>query len=908
MQRERTAQARRLFMQYGFVPSYTFKLRSPYQSYRVFDEVNNKFLHYQYNTFLRDIKSGKVKPVDPFLHTLRVAAGPASGAGHTSVDKLQRYRDYFPIEVFKQEKEAVQSATMAAAKDMKAKANPKRPQPIRIDRTNDDDKDKANIYALIDTLYIISNFNWGKVKICLDVYFHVNNPVHDFHFPERFYINKETVAMLENLIKNLFYGEEVILLDDSDKYILKSLNEWEYMILSFEEDTQQTVVNRLENPNMQRAQNIRDNAGGRRGGAKWAWLNTTPIDLSRYGIFQKYDGKNYRYPCFVWSLEQSGILNVGELEYVKSIINTRTFPIDNVQKICKQLDISISIYYYSKKHKNVYLANECGTNTTRSIKLLLREKHYMLYEDVNICAGYIKQYKYIDEHIRKQDYDRRHMVRKVNNTGIPTYAAKPININQVIDLFFECKYFKPLTPFQLSQALFQKRDINFDELSYPACCAKEVGYAPPERNAKKVVFTSDIDTVVAENPGIRINKYKGTIRTAHTDDIIYKNSKIWFTFDNPTNDELARFKQIMESRFCVNIDDFDSTAAIGQELMHKYGCFKSVYALSGKPAIFITNCAPKITVAPAFGQKQDVSGELCSIDKNGSYTSIYRDFNGIPCGKPKVITEFTPDKYDDYYIYVNIESMTCKHKEERFPTILTFGYHFLSKTVLENLLKHYDMEYTFISGYYFDEGFNCNIRNLANDLYGIREELKVKNDRINDVFKSILNTLWGKCTYKPKNMKNVTRTIGEDSDKFLNVNYDYIYKSKPINETSVTYAITKPLSLEYGIPQFSTSILSYSRSFMNDVYFKAADMDIPIYYSNTDCCLMDKANIYKLGIVGDKLGEFKIEHDNISRAIIISPKKFIHIYSDGRPARCVWRYKTDDDEYNLRRFVQMYNK
>jgi hypothetical protein len=93
---------------------------------------------------------------------------------------------------------------------------------------------------------------------------------------------------------------------------------------------------------------------------------------------------------------------------------------------------------------------------------------------------------------------------------------------------------------------------------------------------------------------------------------------------------------------------------------------------------------------------------------------------------------------------------------------------------------------------------------------------------------------------------------------------------------------------------------------MNDIYFKASDMNIPIYYSNTDCCLMDRENIYKLGIVGEKLGEFKIEHENICRAIIISPKKFMHIYSDNTSPRVVWRHKNkEDNDYNLKMFEQM---
>ena len=897
MRAAQTNNAKNLFIKYGFMPSNNFTFQGIHKGYRVFDEVNNKFVNYKYRNFLNDIKTGKVVEVDPFLHTLTVANRQRTQPRQVHTDRLTRYTEYFPIEQFKQEPRAIRAETMRKATELKKQASVRNhPDHIHIRRRNDEFEDKSSLYAIIDALYVISSYDWGNTKITLNVNFRMDNPIHDYHFPDIYYINKETVEMLENLIKNLYYGEEIIIQDKSDSYKFQSMREWESIDIVFDEDAKESMVNRLTNPNVERR---------RRAGAKWAWINTTPIDLSRYGIFNTYDKNNYRFPCFVYALEQSGVLTLSEIEFVKSVINTRSFPIDNIKLICEKLNISIQIYYYSSKQSRVYNSNLFGTNPDRMIKLLLRQKHYMLYEDVNICAYYIKNYQTIDKNIQEKYFDKRYMTRKLNNYGIPTYASKPLNINQIIDLFFECKYFKPLSPFQLSQTLFQKRDVDFVDLSYPDCCARIKEYIQPENTNKKTIFTSDIEDIVNSNRNIKINKYKGTIRSAETNDTIYKNTNIWFSFEEPTDEEIDRFKQVMQDKFDVNIDNFDSAASVGQELMHKYHCFDNVFELSGKPAIFLTNCAPKIALQPAFHEKQDISGDLVSIDKNGSYTSIYTQFSGIPCGKPKILTSFNPNnEFDDYYIYIDIKSIKCKHNEERFPTIQSLGANFLHKTIFENLLKHYDIEYEFISGYYFDEGFNDNIKRLALDLYRIRDEYKAKNDRINEVFKGILNTLWGKCTYKQKKLRNITKSIDEVHN-FVNMNFDFIFQARQLNENSVSFSITKPLSLEYGIPQFSTNILSFSRSYMNDIYFKASDMNIPIYYSNTDCCLLDRENIDKLEIVGNKLGEFKIEYENIARAIIISAKKFLWLYKNGEQ-RCIWRCKRKDDpEYNFRVFEKM---
>ena len=94
---------------------------------------------------------------------------------------------------------------------------------------------------------------------------------------------------------------------------------------------------------------------------------------------------------------------------------------------------------------------------------------------------------------------------------------------------------------------------------------------------------------------------------------------------------------------------------------------------------------------------------------------------------------------------------------------------------------------------------------------------------------------------------------------------------------------------------------------MNDLYYRAADLDVPIYYSNTDCLLMNRADIDKLDIVGDKLGEFKIEYSDISRAIIISAKKFLWKYKNGS-IRCVYRKQKQTAEENIAFFENLSRK
>ena len=912
-----TANAREMFKKYGFIPSNSFKYRGHYYSYRVFDEVHNKFVRYSLKDFQDDIKSGRVQEIDPFLHVLQSPG--SSGHSLRSSDKLERFTRNFPMDKFRHESEQVRRATMEKVQEFRADIAPKRinnlgdVEAVKIKSSGSDDQDKVSLYAMISIIYSVSEQYYPNHKVGLVVEYKPNK-YRDYLFPSYHHLDDETIALMQNLINSLWYGAELTISDDSDKYMLNTWNAWESMSIYFEED-RQNVKNKLDKPVLAKGQ--------RRAGAKWGWINTTSIDLSKYGIFNTFDPQNYRYPCLVHAFQHSNILSNSELEYIKSVMNTRNFPIDNIKFICEKLGISVAIYYYDSNENKVHSPTIYGNTESRKIDLLLRDGHYMLWDrEIPISPVYIEKYKYFDENINPKSFEKRFQARKLNNMGFPTLDKKTMSINEIINLFFKYGYFRPLTPREKYQTLMQQRDISFIDLEYPPCCTRAIVHQPPVDTQKIVKYTSDINSIVAKNPGIQLTKYKGTTRIAESDDVIYKNNVIFFSFDNPTNDEISLFRDVMLEKFGLNIDSFNSAAAIGQELMHRYGCYNNVYQLSGKPAIFISNCSPKITVSPAFGEVQDISGDLCSIDKNGSYTSVYRDFEGIPCGKPKILQTFTDvNAYDMYYVYVDITSMKCRHKEERFgpglrpgPQGTEFpfgpgtksGPTFLSKTMLLNLLVHYDLQYEFISGYYFDEGFNDNIKKLSRDLYELREYYKSIGSRIEAAFKGILCTLWGKCTYKPKKFVQKTKDVTE-FDKVKNKHGVFLYSSQQVNDKTISYSLVKPLSLEYGLPQFSTNILSFSRAFMNDLYFKAADLDIPIYYSNTDCLLMNRADIDKLGVVGDKLGEFKIEYADISRAIIISAKKFLWIYKDGT-IRCVYRKQKPTVEENIAFFENLSRK
>jgi hypothetical protein len=538
------------------MPSNDFEYAGYNKRYRVLNEVRNRFETFSYRTLLNRIKSGKVKEVDPFLHSLFNANAPAASFAENDIaatlqDKVKRFTERFPVPRFKTESARVRVMTYRKATEFKRKALPVNHQNIEVVRKDNEDEDKSTIYAIIDTLYAISANVYKDYKITLVV--HYQDPDLPFLYPHYYHINEETVQRLKELINTLFYGAPAIQIDDSDKYTLYAMSEWAQMNIEFVKFTKPGTDiayknNRLEEPVLERNR--------RRTGARWSWLNTTPIDLSKFGIFNTFNPNNYKYSCFVYALEKSGMLTKAEIEYVKTVINTKHFPMDNITKLCKKLDISIKISIYNPQDKTKH-SDIFGSNETRQIKLLLRDNHYMLDENVNIAEKYIRNYKYIDSHINPEYFEKRYLVSDLNDKNNPKhYAKKPININRIIDLFFECKYFKPLSNKQLQEVFFAKRDVDFSDLTYPDCCARPVEYKTPVKANKNVIYTSDIDKIAYENPESEIIRFKGHIQTVQTRDAIYKNSSIWFPFSNPTDEEINRFKTIMQSKFRVTLEIF----------------------------------------------------------------------------------------------------------------------------------------------------------------------------------------------------------------------------------------------------------------------------------------------------------------------------------------------------------------
>ena len=218
----------------------------------------------------------------------------------------------------------------------------------------------------------------------------------------------------------------------------------------------------------------------------------------------------------------------------------------------------------------------------------------------------------------------------------------------------------------------------------------------------------------------------------------------------------------------------------------------------------------------------------------------------------KVIRKLKGDKFDGY-------SMFGEHLEQKR---LEQYYDKLQK-VIDSL----DVRYIDINGAYLScvnsipagkcgEDLKFNERNtkigeLIEKLYTIRTGLKQSDPILANTLKLMMNSSWGLSIRRSNNFE---KTSPKDKDTFLKENVGYIVE---YSNDFIKYI--KSISVNYTYPQFAREVLTNFAAKINEV----VKLCKHVFYYNIDALLIDEEDFHKLeqlGYIGNKLGQFKIEH------------------------------------------------
>jgi hypothetical protein len=342
---------------------------------------------------------------------------------------------------------------------------------------------------------------------------------------------------------------------------------------------------------------------------------------------------------------------------------------------------------------------------------------------------------------------------------------------------------------------------------------------------------------------------------------------------------------------------------------------KNIYSFSHNVQKYLSNFVVGGRVMMKDNKKQYIkqNKQISSLDANSLYPAAFiriKEIGGFLMGKPKILENKTIqflNSVDGYFVRIKITKI---NKTKPFPILSikdkTGIRDFTNKIVgeiisvdkftLEDAIIHHDIEFEIIDGYYFNEGRNDSMCVLVEELYSTRLRLKAEKNPLENIYKLLLNSLYGKFIESDKNKLVQLDIIKEDKyEKFIDNNYNRIKEFSSIgkdynNKDVFLFKSKKIINNHFNCQQIGIEILSMSKRIMNEVFELANENNIEIFYQDTDSLKMltddvDKLNNcfkskYNKELLGNSLGQFKDEYEKMHCDVFIAVGKKFYYSND----------------------------
>jgi len=390
------------------------------------------------------------------------------------------------------------------------------------------------------------------------------------------------------------------------------------------------------------------------------------------------------------------------------------------------------------------------------------------------------------------------------------------------------------------------------------------------------------------------------------------------------------FHRWMKDAVNMDVHHHMTLSHLGKNYMISQRCFEDVFALKRHVMEYIRKCVVGGRVMCAYNQPQVIHTPVLDEDVNSLYPYAMQWMPGFLRGKPKVIpNEWKQDfrnrmgELDGIFCRIRI---TFVGKQRAFPLL----YHrengtlewtdecvgrilYVCKTSLEDMIEFHEIEFECLDGYYFNEGFNTNIKQVMLHLFQKRKEKKEEGNPIQKVYKLVMNSCYGSTLTKP-----ITEACSfirkKDFGEFYRRNHLYITQtyelgvSLPANDLTLeqiqyleerkTIAVEMVRSLNdcASLPHVGAEILAWSKRHMNQIMYLAEDLNIDIYYTDTDSIHIDAEGKERLGeayeqmyhkpLYGKELGQMSTDWG--SEAVVgehcyfLAKKIYCDVLNDGK--------------------------
>jgi len=404
----------------------------------------------------------------------------------------------------------------------------------------------------------------------------------------------------------------------------------------------------------------------------------------------------------------------------------------------------------------------------------------------------------------------------------------------------------------------------------------------------------------------------------------------------------------------LDVMNYCSIASLSLDYLISKECFNGCYKMSGIPRDFIQNCVIGGRCMTKQNKKWRIKGKINDFDAVGLYSSAMSRIKGFLMGKPKVIEKHNLNmdflnSQSGYFIKIYIKENPIIKRDFPLLSVLKNGireftndikgeFIYIDKISLEDIINYQKLEnFDIISGYYYDEGHNPKINNVINHLFQARLKAKKEKNEIQEIYKLLMNSCYGKCLLKP--IENETKIIQNNKiDEYIDKHYNFIKEITELEKFSILKEI-KTINEHYNNVSAGVEILSMSKRIMNEVMCLAEDKGLNIYYQDTDSMHIDDKDIqilqkeynkkYKRELIGKNMGQFhsdfKIKDYDLKEiyaieSIFLGKKSYYdklegisennniingdHIRMKGIPTESIYHY----GEQNNKSISEIYNK
>ena len=223
---------------------------------------------------------------------------------------------------------------------------------------------------------------------------------------------------------------------------------------------------------------------------------------------------------------------------------------------------------------------------------------------------------------------------------------------------------------------------------------------------------------------------------------------------------------------------------------------------------------------------------------------------------------------------------------------------YVDKTTLEDMIQFQNVEFEIIRGYYYDEGRNYKLKEVIQYLFNVRLRQKKLGNPIQNIFKLIMNSAYGKTLLKPID-DDVKYVYGEDKMmKIVLANYAFIKEVQKIGEDNWEIKMIKSINSHYNNACCGVEVLSMSKRIMNEVMCLSEDKGYNIYYQDTDSLHIDSDNVdllakdykekYDRDLIGKQMGQFHTDFDSdkldgtiyAKESIFLGKKCYVDVLTD----------------------------